>query len=740
MGRFYKTDKPQQLDYMSKLPEQYLLMATQQAAQDVQKNEAALYDIYGKLQVNALPGDKADADKKLASYEDQINSLSASLQADPMAFRRKSAEITNLGRTLYKDMTRGELAAIQGNYNKDVEWQKTYQDMLKKGKLGDPQSVAALRSMNLSKFGKTGYDQASGNYNTYSPDELLPSVDVFKHLDSVVSKMKPQIINKESSYFMKDKAGDDQYIVTVGGETKTLSKGEILNVAMNELYSNSDVMASLKQRSDIGTMKGVYNKDELIKPFDVETVTDAKGNKTQKINWNKDSSIASSLQSIIDIYEVNDITKAKHEIKSVSGYGSGASSQYKGYVVDTENGRLTVSSTPAELNNLQNIDYNSVAKVVGDMKQAAFKNVLISAQPMIESVAKVLADKGLNGDYLLQLQDVLNINSEADLDNVTKKVNAILNQVEKATGSKFKDISRITDSLNAVDNQITKANNIQKQFELVQKTSQATGIPVKEIYANQKFNESTIKLVETNGDEYQGTDAKVFNGVVDEIKTKYKSTADLPDTFSILVEDNGKYIVKEVTKEDFRKQYGFTGSKAAVKSTTGDVNSFAKGGTGGTKTVSGTDKAELGDVTRVMDDLPTATLDGKGDVLNKPFKIRVESGKGTVSILLDEEVSNQEVRDLDSKYSYKSDYDKKVRDINKLVSGSAKAITSKNSDIEIDGVPEFELIDGVTYQPAIKGSDARGQIIFTYGDGKKQIYTDDNADALKEYQRFYNNK
>lgn len=756
MGRYYKTAKPEFLDYMSKLPEQYMLMATQQATQDIQQNEAAMYDLYGKLQVNALPNDRQDADKRLAYYEDQINAISQQLQSDPLAFRRKAPQITNLARTLHKDMTRGELAAIQGNYDKDVEWQKTYQDLIRGGKISDPQSVNALRAYNLGNFGKTAFDQTTGNYNTYNPDELLPGVNLTTHIDEVVAKMKPQIINQSHASFMTDKAGEPQFIVEQGGETKVLTEAEIANAAYNEILSNRDVLSSLKQRSDIGTQTGVFNGDEFITPFNYEKVDDEK----YELKWNPESTVAKAMQAAIEIYKVNDITKSYKRIKNVSGRGAGTKDEYNGYVVDVGNGKITTSAIPTDVsqymaNSPTGINDASIAQIQNDIRTSAIEGLKVAANPLIETVADAIDQSGADAGLLVQLQNVFDgVMSVDDLDTFVKNFDEVLTNIEKETKTEILSTPRIESALNAIDSRVRDANNIKNQYDIYKQVAIWTGTTTDKLYSDKKGNDVTVDLIETDGDYYQGTDANVFAGTAKKIAEKYEDTSRLPDVFSYTVEEKdadgnptGHVFVNEITRDAFNKKFGFTGT-AGSASTLDDVN----WGTGTTKAGKSTKdekgsitKAKITGVSRIIDDVPTKSLtEGEGSkVLQSPFKLYVESPKGNVTILIEDKISSAELRDLDKNYAAKYDYDKKIRDIQKMIYPASQALTGRNmtaNEMSTFGVPAFDLLDGVEYQPPLIGGDKRGILTFTYQDGTSKKIPDDDVRALEEYFKFYYNK
>lgn len=180
MGRFYQTATPQKIDFMHKLPEQAMMQAMMVTDKKAADTDAAIHDLYGKLKANALHWDKQRKDEILKSYESNIDELAKKFQENPLAFQQTKNLTKQLSREIYNDWTRGEIAAIQGNYNSRADFQKRYMKAVQEGKANakDFEVAMAYFDSQFDKKGGTLFDKEAGAGNVYSTEELAKYVDM----------------------------------------------------------------------------------------------------------------------------------------------------------------------------------------------------------------------------------------------------------------------------------------------------------------------------------------------------------------------------------------------------------------------------------------------------------------------------------------------------------------------------------------------------------------------------------
>lgn len=305
MGRFYKQTQPENVDFMYKLPEALMIQATQQAAQDIEQNQAAMYSLYDKLNLSALSSDKERAKQLVGEYEGKIGEMAQQLQKDPLSFRRKTGDIIGLSRQIQQDWTKGEAAAIQSNYNQLAEWEKRMEDMVKSGKIDDPQAINYMRQYMMNKFKGTQYDKGSGKYNQLYTEDLSPFVNVREEFDKYVKDMKPHVLATSNI----EDVGNGQYIRKTDKTVERLGEDEVLSMLWNSFAADDKVKNYIHQRSKIGMLEGYYEKDadgnmtnNFVKPYSYDE-------KTGKFNYDTNSPLGSIMKGMVDKYARTNIIK-----------------------------------------------------------------------------------------------------------------------------------------------------------------------------------------------------------------------------------------------------------------------------------------------------------------------------------------------------------------------------------------------------------------------------------------------
>lgn len=263
MGSQFKTTTPQNVDFMYQLPENMMYKATQQMSQDITQNQAAVYDLYGKLPLNANPNDKERASQIIAGYEDKVDDLTQQLHANPLEFRKKAGEIIGLGREIHKDYTSGEAAGIADRYAGYVDYAKRQEEMVKAGKITDLNSVNLNLAQYLDEDKKRGmqWNPQTGSYNKFNPQDLLPTVDFQKKY----SEFAKEIIPVETT--TQTVGSNGKYIYTDKTTGKVRTEEDIARILNDRFALDFETQNFIKQRSSFGALQGWYTpKGEFITP------------------------------------------------------------------------------------------------------------------------------------------------------------------------------------------------------------------------------------------------------------------------------------------------------------------------------------------------------------------------------------------------------------------------------------------------------------------------------------------
>lgn len=259
MGRFYKTTEGQQLDYMSKLPIDLMLKGLQQSEQGTDEVYNTT-DLIGNslTKVNHLTSDDARVKLIQDEYNKRIEEVTNDLASDPTNYRKKMPLVRALTKDLTNDMTSGELAAIQGNYSRLNEWDKTYKPLVGAKDGITPDAYRRMRSAFISQFDKnggTGYDNQTGNYNQLAVEDAYRTQDFAKILKDKIGTIKA------NAHSYKQDSEGGKWIVTNGGKTEEVSEARVAVMALDALKSDPNVMGYIKQGGKYGYLNGVYGED-----------------------------------------------------------------------------------------------------------------------------------------------------------------------------------------------------------------------------------------------------------------------------------------------------------------------------------------------------------------------------------------------------------------------------------------------------------------------------------------------
>lgn len=181
MGRFYKTAKPEMLDFMFKVPEQAIMTAIKGADAQIEGQEAYLTDLQKQLKTAALDEDEARRKQRVTELEGKIREHSLKLFENPLLAIKEQKGIRDLGQEIYKDLTEGELYAYNTNYTtRQKYYEKAVEDATgKDGRLNVDQVKNAMAAFDAQYKMKEGaqFNKETGKFNPYGTELLYDYVD-----------------------------------------------------------------------------------------------------------------------------------------------------------------------------------------------------------------------------------------------------------------------------------------------------------------------------------------------------------------------------------------------------------------------------------------------------------------------------------------------------------------------------------------------------------------------------------
>ena len=271
MGRFYKSSKPQFLDFVYKQPNNLLLKAVEKAEQGIDKNLASVTDLYGRLKSEALKPDTERRDEIINSYKKEIDAMSQAIFQDPLSYRGYTPDIKTLSDDIADNIQRGELAAFSSN----VKARQTYSDKLDaqvKSTGADHISREAANQL-LQRYDadfkeREGTLYASPSaYQTYDSGYISGEIDVFEESDKI---LKGMAADKKAwaSAGLEVQQNGDEHIVTRKGGDKEVTKEEVASI-LNRYLASSE---KINQYYDTRKRENISGFGEGRKEYDFNNV------------------------------------------------------------------------------------------------------------------------------------------------------------------------------------------------------------------------------------------------------------------------------------------------------------------------------------------------------------------------------------------------------------------------------------------------------------------------------------
>jgi len=640
--------------------------ATQQASEDISQNQAALMELAGKLSLSTnVPQDRKRAKEILAEYEARINELAGELQKDPLAFRRKSGDILGLSRRVQKEWTTGEAAAILARNTGLAEWDKTQKELVKSGKIDDPESIPFLRKQLLGDLGEIGWDPATQDYNQWKDEYLVPYKDFLKPYIEFADKIKPQI-NAES--YVGGTGQDAMYIIEHGGKTEKLTIREINEKLLGMLNADDAYLGYAKQRGMIGAQSGyTFTKgsnelipywidEELAKKHDLTvSVKDADGNITEQYytGWNPASKIGQAMESIAGAFVRDNQLESYKRVKE-NPYTYHDKTTNDGVIIDPVLGTANVSNfafTNYAYVPSTGTTVTPAARYIGEINQlkssvkTTLPTVLQYAKNAIEMMALSPVNKNRRRDFNKMQDDVLTLYQKAEEGDM-KPLHDYLNN----NGIKSDALDKV---VFANQEALRKASNLQNQYDALKTIARnklglnATPDQVKAeinaILLNKGYAVTPVNVASTTGG-YALTPQEQREGykAVKGAEKWFANPANWGDQFLVQISDGrGKIEYRMMTMQELRAdprnfletwQDNADNLKLDVTITTGGaqntIRETFKGGKAA-KDASWSNKpvSDVSQVSLVRNKYSVQGSDGKRYEINNNFALRIPSTK-----------------------------------------------------------------------------------------------------------------
>ena len=262
MARYYRTASANPMDYMYQLnlPLMQSVLATNEAQvnQEIQQADQ-IGDLASKFNYLTPDADRARAITE--EYTNKVDDLTRAIQQDPMNWRRKKGELKSMARSLEQNYKVGEISKIAGNYARYKELDDYITKREEAGKLSPYEgSVFRQKALESLKEG-TSFNPATGQYNLLNAVKPMDTIDIRDRLSKFVDNMKA---NENLEW--DEQAG--QYFKKTTQGREYISADRIIQAAMSGAMGDQELQQYLKQRSDFGLMKGVYDAEgKFIMPY-----------------------------------------------------------------------------------------------------------------------------------------------------------------------------------------------------------------------------------------------------------------------------------------------------------------------------------------------------------------------------------------------------------------------------------------------------------------------------------------
>lgn len=302
MGRFYKTAKPEIMDFMFKVPEQAIMTAIKGADAQIEGQEAYLTDLQKQLKTAALDEDEERRKARVTELEGKIKEHSLKIWENPLLAIKEQKGIRDLGQEIYKDLTEGELYAYNTNYaTRQNYYQKAVEDATgKDGRLNVDQVKNAMAAFDAQYKMKEGamFNKETGKFNPYGTELLYDYVDKSKYAADVANGWTSQKLESLKSEprgaYWWDVGQKTDVLeltdLTMGIHNTMLTDPTVVQQVTQDIQLKAQTKAAQEARLSGGNYDELYDKyfnqfrdeelgvyDPATKQLKLEQVLDEKG-------------------------------------------------------------------------------------------------------------------------------------------------------------------------------------------------------------------------------------------------------------------------------------------------------------------------------------------------------------------------------------------------------------------------------------------------------------------------------
>lgn len=145
--------------------------------------------LLGDIAVNAIPGyDTQRRNEIIQGYEDKISQVADIYENDPFEARR---QIRKIGADVKKNLTRGELGAIEGSFQNKKAYVSNQKKLMDEGKI-TPQTFR-YNMRQAQRYEGIGQADEFGGYGSFSGREGAGFFDIPKEFNTFVANYKPDV-------------------------------------------------------------------------------------------------------------------------------------------------------------------------------------------------------------------------------------------------------------------------------------------------------------------------------------------------------------------------------------------------------------------------------------------------------------------------------------------------------------------------------------------------------------------
>lgn len=308
MSRFYKTSSAAPVDYMYKLPAEFMVNVLQNTEGQIDNFYNSLDLISSAANVNYLTPDADTAKGIIDGYSKEIDSYTNRLKTNPLESRKLLPNLRDLSKKLQQDLKTGDLGRIQQNFTAFQDYNKQVDEMVKANKLS-PQEGLIFKSHAISKY--QGFKDKDGVYTPFSGETPMENVNLNKWMDEQLKNLvaSGQITwnEKAGQYFVRDEQGR---------EYKDPNK--IFSILYNSIQGDTNLQAFLNQRHRMDILGGIIGDDGALRILDSSNPFTTNEDGTQTPNF-VDNALTSAIRGAMGEHSFMK-TKGGNSLRNNSTY------------------------------------------------------------------------------------------------------------------------------------------------------------------------------------------------------------------------------------------------------------------------------------------------------------------------------------------------------------------------------------------------------------------------------------